>query len=77
VEILINKNNMFEGTYKGYYIIKDDYINTFHKWIGWKMPNTTDSNYNEVMYKFGYEMLDTKPSVVGKTLKELKNKIKS
>ena len=61
MEVIINKDGMYEGIYNDYYIIRE------------YSPSTTESK--EVWHDFGYNMVDTKPDFSADTLEELQTKI--
>ena len=80
MEVVINKNGMYEGIYNDYYIIKESEPvlaipkgKWHHSFFAWKLPSTTESK--EVWHDFGYNMVDTKPAFSADTLEELQTKI--
>ena len=50
MEVIINKNGMYEGIYNDYYIIREyspEFLIPLGKWhhnfFAWKLPSTTES----------------------------------
>jgi len=80
MEVIINKNGMYEGIYNDYYIIREyspEFLIPLGKWhhnfFAWKLPSTTESK--KVWHDFGYNMVDTKPDFSADTLEEVQEQI--
>jgi len=77
MEVLIDKNGMYEIIYKNYYIIKEVHPiiaipkgKWHHNWFAWKLPHHSESK--QVWHDFGYNMVDSKPCFSTDTYEELK-----
>lgn len=80
MEIINNKDGMFEVIYKDHFIMREyspEFIIPLGKWhhtfFAWKLPSITESK--KVWRDFGYNMLDTKPTFSADTLEEIQTKI--
>ena len=80
MEIINNKNGMFDVIYNDYFITKEhDAIFAIplgtwhHTFFAWKLPSITESK--ETWHDFGLNMFKTKPDFSADTLEEVQEQI--